>query len=88
MLILLTNIRHFQMFSPSESVYHLRGSYGKLYVPKPRTDYLKRSFTYSGASLWNGLPESLRSVTSLAAFKTGLEAFLINNRSVSHTAIR
>jgi alcohol dehydrogenase class IV len=40
------------------------------------------------ASLWNGLPESLTSVTSLAAFKTDLEAFLINNRSDSHTAIR
>ena len=77
-----------EMSSPSESVYHLRDSYGKLYVPKPRTDYLKRSFSYSGASLWNGLPESLRSVTSLAVFKTGLEAFLINNRSDSHTAIR
>ena len=76
-----------EMFSLSESVYNLRDSYGKLYVPKPRTDCLKRSFSYSGASLWNGLPESLRSVTSLAVFKTGLEA-LINNRSDSHTAIR
>jgi hypothetical protein len=65
-----------EMFSPSESVYNLRDY------------YLKRSFSYSGASLWNGLPESIRSVTSLAAFKTGLEAFLINNRSDSHTAIR
>ena len=62
------------MFSHSESVYSLRDFYGKLYVPKPSTDYLKRSFSYSGASLWNGLPESLRSVTSLAAFKTCLEA--------------
>jgi hypothetical protein len=36
----------------------------------------------------NGLPESLRSVTSLAAFKAGLEAFLINNRYNSHTVIK
>ena len=28
-----------EMFSPSESVYNLRDYYGKLYVPKPRTDY-------------------------------------------------
>ena len=79
---------YMQDITPSETVYNLRDSYGKLYVPKPRTDYLKRSFSYSGASLWNGLPESLRSVTSLAVFKTGLEAFLINNRPDSHTAIR
>jgi hypothetical protein len=77
-----------EMFSPSESVYNLRDSYGKLYVPKLRTDYLKRSFRYSGTSLWNGLPDSLRLVTSLAAFKTGLESFVINNRPDSHKAIK
>ena len=68
-----------QMFSPSESSYNLRDSHGKLFVPRPHTDYLKRSFSYSGASLWNSLPESLRLVTSHHAFKTGLETFLANN---------
>ena len=32
---------------------------GKLLLPKPRTDYLKRSFSYSGAHLWNNLPEDV-----------------------------
>ena len=31
----------------------LRDSFRKLNLPKPRTDYLKRSFGYSGALLWN-----------------------------------
>ena len=39
-------------------VYNLRDSQGKLFNPKPPTDYMKRSFSYSGAFLWNSLPES------------------------------
>ncbi len=31
-----------------------------LQVPKPRTNYLKRSYVYSGAILWNGLPSKPR----------------------------
>ena len=75
-----------QMFSPIESANNPRDSHGKLFIPRPHTDYLKRSFSFSGATLWNSLPESLRLVTSHHAFKTGLETFLANNSS--HTAIR
>ena len=32
---------------------------GQLLLPKPRTDYLKRSFSYSGVHLWNNLPEDV-----------------------------
>lgn len=76
-----------EMFSPSESVYNLRDSYGKLNGPKPRTDYLKCYFRYSKATLWSGLPESLRLTTSLSVFKKGLLT-LLKNRSYSRTAIR
>ena len=34
------------MFSPRENVYNLRDSQGKLNIPKPPTDYMKRSFSY------------------------------------------
>ena len=34
------------------SNYNLRNSEGKLALPKSRTNYLKRSFSYSGATLW------------------------------------
>ena len=53
------------LFVTRVSHYSLRDSEGKQFLPKPRTDYLKRSFSYSGASLWNSLPESLRSSLSL-----------------------
>ena len=40
--------------------YDLRNSFRKLILPTPRTNYLKRSFSYSGALLWNFLPENVK----------------------------
>ena len=31
-----------------------------LYIPRPRTNYLKKSFVYQGTLIWNSLPESMR----------------------------
>ena len=45
-----------EMFSSRSWYYSLRNINRKLFIPKPNTDYLKRSFSYSGASLWNSLP--------------------------------
>ena len=68
-----------QLFPPRCSEYNLRNSLNKVCVPKPRTDYLKRSFTYSGTCLWNSLPEQLRSTPSLISFKVALNKFLYNS---------
>ena len=46
----------------------------KLALPQPRTDYLKRSFSYSGAQLWNSLPSELRRATSLSDFSDKIES--------------
>ena len=54
------------------NVYRLRNTENKLVLPQPRTDYLKRSFSYSGAQLWNNLPVDLRQATSLTDFKSKL----------------
>jgi len=43
------------LFSERRTDYDLRDSFRKLNLPKPRTDYLKRNFGYSGALLWNSL---------------------------------
>ena len=40
--------------------YTFRDSVNKLTIPHPRTNYFRNSFRYSGAVLWNGLPETLR----------------------------
>ena len=65
--------------------YHLRDLEGKLSLPKPTTNYLKRSFCYSGACLWNNLPQDLKSVASVGQFKRGIKK--VSEISDSHTAI-
>ena len=47
------------LFIERHTDYDFRDSFRKLNLPKPRTDYLKRSFGYSGALLWNSLPENI-----------------------------
>ena len=47
------------------SNYALRDSANKLVVPFPRTNYMKNSFSYSGATLWNSLPCNIRESSSL-----------------------
>ena len=48
------------LFSQRHSANKLRNSEGRLTLSKPSTNYLKRSFSYSGAVLWNNMPESLK----------------------------
>ena len=52
------------------SVYRLRNTENKLVLPQPRTDYLRRGFSSSGAQLWNNLPIDLRQASSLTDFKS------------------
>ena len=61
------------MFVNRDSVnpYSLRNTENKLAVPKPRTNYLKNSFSYSGAVLWNSLPIGLRQANNLINFRSG-----------------
>ena len=42
-----------ELFEYRSTGYNLRNSENTLFVPKPRTNYGKRSFSYNGAVLWN-----------------------------------
>ncbi len=61
-----------------DSNYSLRSNNLKLSLPKPKPDFLKRSFSYRGAVAWNSLPsELIRMVDesqSISSFRS-----LINN---------
>ena len=57
----------------SVSNYSLRDTEGKLAIPQPHTNYMKNSFSYSGAVLWNSLPNELRQADSLSAFPAGCD---------------
>ena len=56
----------------SVSAYRLRNTENKLVLPQPRTDYLKRSFLYIGAQLWNNLSLDLRQASSQTDIKSKL----------------
>ena len=59
--------------------YSLRNADVTLALTKPRTEALKRSFEYHGASLWNTLPRDLRIVDNLEMFKINLKRHLLAN---------
>ena len=73
------------LFSQRHSAYNLRNSERRLTLSKPSTNYLKRSFSYSGAMLWNNLPKNLKNAASVEHFKRNIKK--VADISDSHTAI-
>ncbi len=49
--------------------YDLRSSLTDLTLPKPNREFLKKSFNYSGAKLWNSLPLDAKVAESVYQFK-------------------
>ncbi len=56
----------------------------KLNLPKPRTNYLKRSFQYSGALLWNSLAENIRTLQSFAQFWKAVNKYYNSLNELPH----
>ena len=66
------------MFNTSNNKnYNLRSNELDFALPKPNTNYLKKSFSYSGAALWNDLPKFAKdraiSVGQLTAILNNME---------------
>ena len=47
----------------------------RLALPQPRTNYVRKSFSYRGAALWNSLPTDIKVSKTLGEFKTKLSNF-------------
>jgi len=47
-------------------------------LPRLRTKFAERGFSYAGPAAWNRLPESIRRTSSQAAFKRQLKTFLFS----------
>lgn len=63
-------------FSSSLNDYSLRQSKLNLELPVNRTDYYNSSFAFTGAKLWNSLPDELKQEPSLKRFIKRLEHLL------------
>ena len=56
------------LFKPLSTDYKLTDKENKFALPMPRTGFLKRSFCFSGAQLWNNLPHNVRAIRSYKKF--------------------
>ena len=56
-----------QLFISHQS--HYTNSRNNLYVSRPRLDLFKTSISFAGASLWNSLPQNIKSCISVRCFK-------------------
>ena len=67
------------LFSVRGTGYNIRNSEMRLNVPRPRTDYMKKSFCYSGAVLFNSLPQNIRKCQSLPQFRKAINKYYNDN---------
>jgi hypothetical protein len=52
---------------------------GRFLLPKVGS-FGKKSFTYNGIALWNNIPQHLRDIKSLPAFKHAIKSHLMNTK--------
>ena len=58
--------------------YGTRGSNTNFFVPKiGNTEVLKKIFFFSGISVWNSLPNDMKTVQNEKAFKSRLKAHMM-----------
>ena len=48
--------------------YNLKGSSTSLLISEPRTEFLIKSFSYSGAKIWNQIPKNIRNSVPYVSF--------------------
>ena len=59
---------------PGASVYNLRTSLDDIAIPRARTDYYRKSFAFTGAKIWNALPNNMKSELSFETFRNKLKS--------------
>ena len=64
--------------------YNLRNNETDPALPRPYTNFLKHSFKYSGAVLWNNLSYEAKTAQSLSDFKHKLASSLSTLSTGSH----
>ena len=64
------------LFSKAQSKY--QNSRQNLALPRPRIDIYKTSLSFSGPSLWNMLPSSVKNVALLSSYKANLFRHLMS----------
>ena len=61
--------------SGSQNTYNLRNNTTDLTLLKSKREFLKRTFKYSGATLWNQLSHEAKTADSLYMFKNYIRPY-------------
>ena len=63
-----------EIFNMSNTVHNLRGSNSTLFLPRPKTEYLKKSISFRGPKIWNSLSKQARNSESLSIFNANISS--------------
>ena len=68
------------LHTPQETRYNLRSRVDNtlLHVPRVSSKKGEQSFDFSGPTVWNSLPNNVRSCTSVESFKRNLKTYLFS----------
>ena len=65
-------------FTQNTSVHHYNTTEKySLHLDHPHTDFGKRLVKFKGSRLWNNLPDSVKTLNSISAFKNSLKNYLL-----------
>ena len=70
-----------ELFTKCETIhqYYTRSvNSGNLILPKMLTSKKQTSFTFSGAQIWNNVPEHLKGAQSIESFQERLKQYMLN----------
>ena len=66
----------------NSNVYSLRSSAkGNVFVPRPNSNFMKRTVHYSGTILWNSLPPNLKLIQDIDLFKKKYTDYLMSKQN-------
>ena len=71
------NLTKYFTHKKEKSDYNLRNISNAVCLPQPRTNYMKKSFLYDGASIWNSLPMEIRESKTLTCFKNKIDNHIL-----------
>ncbi len=67
------------LFQTNNSIHQYRtGQSNNLHVVKSKVEYTNRSYTFTGARLWNSLPQNVKDMPTLSSFKHSCKTYFLS----------
>ncbi len=67
------------LFQTNNTIHQYRSCQSNnLHVHKSKLEYYNRSFTITGAKLWNSLPQNVKEMPTLSSFKQSCKTYFLS----------